>query len=909
MFFFNFDCKTFNFNNLKPIKMKKPYLKNVLVAGLSLLGLSASAQVATLYTFSQQSGVYTPIPYTSAGATVLASANEDDNLYGNVPIGFTFNYNNVAYTMLNLNVNGWIAMGPNTQFSDYAPVANGIVNAVAFWARDLKMGPTHACATTSGTNVVAFTNTASANYFEVGDLVSSGNFPSNSTVTAVGVTDMTISANATSSGNTDVTTTGQISYLTSGTAPNRVFTIQWRKAGRYNLTSAGYNDYFNAQVKLYETTNIIEVVYGKCGTANSTTSSHQIGLSGSSSADYNLRDIQSSGSYGASTPGTANSSSCYFAAAVAPTLGLTYRWTPPQCSGNLVAGTATANILAPCLGGSSNLSLQNTYTVSGITYTWNVATLSNVGPYTPAPNGNGSAYTATNVTGLAWYQLVATCLSSNSTVTSTAIGINVASTTTNTVPYYEGFEGIVFNNQLPNCSWLAPSLGTQVLTYTNSNTQNRVPRTGNKFASFYYSPAGTNYVYTNGIQLYAGVTYSAAMFFTTEYNGYYNFDLAMMVGPNQSTTGLVNIATLNYAASPSYKLLDNTFTVPTSGLYYIAIKVVSNTNCCGAYLSWDDLSVTIPCNLNTPSVAITANSGTICAGQPVNLTANGADTYTWTNGPAASTYTDFPNANITYVAVGTNSITNCTATASKFIKVNPTPQVSAVASATNVCENSPVNMFAVGATNYTWNVPGNPLNGNMITITPTVAGPATYSVIGANASGCSAQALVTLNVNALPSVAGINGTSVSCAGDNVNLIGTGAVNYQWTASNLYVQGTPITVSPTTTTTYTLTGTDANGCSLTVNVVQNVATCTGLKEFSALNGLNVYPNPNNGSFEISLKNGQLKTVEMLDVTGRTVLSAKGAEDILQININGFANGIYYAKIKSEGAVEVIKIVKQ
>ena len=63
----------------------------------------------------------------------------------------------------------------------------------------------------------------------------------------------------------------------------------------------------------------------------------------------------------------------------------------------------------------------------------------------------------------------------------------VAGTTTNTVPYFEGFEGITQNNQLPNCSWMATSPGTICLTYTGTpppTVYNRIPKSGTKFGSF-----------------------------------------------------------------------------------------------------------------------------------------------------------------------------------------------------------------------------------------------------------------------------------------------------------------------------------------------------------------------------------------------------------------------------------------
>ncbi len=52
--------------------------------------------------------------------------------------------------------------------------------------------------------------------------------------------------------------TDDVQYLLSGTTPNQVFTVQWKNAEWNYSGTAGQN----FQVKLYETTNVIEFVYG-----------------------------------------------------------------------------------------------------------------------------------------------------------------------------------------------------------------------------------------------------------------------------------------------------------------------------------------------------------------------------------------------------------------------------------------------------------------------------------------------------------------------------------------------------------------------------------------------------------------------------------------------------------------------
>ena len=91
--------------------------------------------------------------------------------------------------------------------------------------------------------------------------------------------------------------------------------------------------------------------------------------------------------------------------------------------------------------------------------------------------------------------------------------------------------------------------------------------------------------YTNGIYLKAGVTYSAALWYQTEYYGYNNWtDLSILYGTTQTATGQVTIATTaGPAISNVYKSLSNTFTVPTSGIYYIAVRGTGNTSSSAQY--------------------------------------------------------------------------------------------------------------------------------------------------------------------------------------------------------------------------------------------------------------------------------------------------------------------------------------
>ncbi|MBL7934110.1 MAG: T9SS type A sorting domain-containing protein [Bacteroidia bacterium] len=574
-------------------------------------------------------------------------------------------------------------------------------------------------------------------------------------------------------------------------------------------------------------------------------------------------------------------------------------------------GTPTAPI---CAGEVLDLQLATLNSDLGITYQWLSSPTSTAGPWTVISGETDIMYTTPPINSNTYYGIAVTCtnVAGSTTISGQAV---ISGVVVDQVPYYEGFEGITKTNKLPNCSWVASNPGVTCLTYTASNTGNRFPRTGSKFASFAYLPAGANYFYTNGIQMYPGITYSAAVWYTTEYYGYNNWtDLSIMVGPNQSTTGLVQVATSNGpAVSNIYKLLSNTFTVPTAGIYYVAVRGTAVSGS-AQWLTWDDLSITIPCQLNSPTVNVVANSQTICAGDELLLDASGADSYTWTAGAnigaTTSSVSEYPLMPTSYGVIGTSSLSGCSSTMNINIMVNPSPSVLMYASTPTVCAGKPVNLTAFGAASYQWNpVPG---SSALVVVNPTIT--TTYSVIGTDPNGCSGSAMQTITVSALPTVNAISSApSQMCSDDFQTLTASGAATYVWIGSNSgnVMQGNPLTITnlPAGSVSYTVTGTDVAGCQNTAIVVQNVDACTGLSKHSALSGLNVYPNPTSAVLTVELNNSLVKTITVSDLTGRIIMSTTNNNGMTELNLNELANGVYYVKVSSENASEVVKVVKQ
>jgi predicted transcriptional regulator len=124
------------------------------------------------------------------------------------------------------------------------------------------------------------------------------------------------------------------------------------------------------------------------------------------------------------------------------------------------------------------------------------------------------------------------------------------------------------------------------------------------------------------------------------------------------------------------------------------------------------------------------------------------------------------------------------------------------------------------ATSYTWILPsgwsGTSTNNSITATTGTTGG--TIEVIAENSCGVSSSQTLSATVNALPTVVA-SGTATICEGTSTTLTASGATNYTW--DNGAGSGSSVSVSPTANTTYTVTGTDGNGCENTDNVTISV----------------------------------------------------------------------------------------
>jgi N-acetylneuraminic acid mutarotase len=204
-----------------------------------------------------------------------------------------------------------------------------------------------------------------------------------------------------------------------------------------------------------------------------------------------------------------------------------------------------------------------------------------------------------------------------------------------------------------------------------------------------------------------------------------------------------------------------------------------------------------------PLPVLTVNSGNICAGGQFNIVPTGATSYTVSGG----SFTVTPAATTSYSVSGTSSLGCVSSTfAVSSVVVNPIP-VLTVSGPSSVCAGSAVTETVTGASTYSWNTGA---TSSILTLSPTTT--TAYSITGTSAAGCSTVAIKTITVNPVPVIT-VNSGSI-CSGSAFTIIPSGAVTYTYSSGSA-------TVSPPSTTNYSVTGTNGFGCISQVAAVSNV----------------------------------------------------------------------------------------
>jgi len=260
------------------------FLLALLICGFSSINM-VKAQVSA-YTFAQSTGTYTPI----TGGTVYGNTASDDQRFVDpaaplgsetvlsgvgIPIGFNFTYNGQVYDRIAINFNGWISFGN----SSLTPAVN----------------------MQSSSNYTALAGTSTATPAHLRNRVAGIN--------------LDYESNASS----------ELRVQTIGTAPNQVCVIQWKNVQEYTFPT----DNINFQIRLVQSNNSVQVVFGTNARPDDGTYDASIGLGGTTNTDFNNR---LGTDFTTTTAGALNTDRVYFYSASLPVPGLTYTWVAASCA-------------------------------------------------------------------------------------------------------------------------------------------------------------------------------------------------------------------------------------------------------------------------------------------------------------------------------------------------------------------------------------------------------------------------------------------------------------------------------------------------------------------------------------------------------------------------------------------------
>jgi Secretion system C-terminal sorting domain/Pregnancy-associated plasma protein-A len=215
-----------------------------------------------------------------------------------------------------------------------------------------------------------------------------------------------------------------------------------------------------------------------------------------------------------------------------------------------------------------------------------------------------------------------------------------------------------------------------------------------------------------------------------------------------------------------------------------------------------------------PLVNATFTPSNICLGGSATASASGSASYNWSGGLSnGSVITPNSIGNSSYTITGIDAL-GCSQSTIVVLSVNPIPTLTISPSATCYLPNS--NLALQANTNSTlgsFTIYPGALVSNTGLFTGVTNGNYTVQVTDAN--GCTNTG--TIVINAAPTITAIASANNICLGGITTLTGAGATNYIW--NNGVTNGSSF--MPTTTTTYVVTGTDANNCTNTDQITVSV----------------------------------------------------------------------------------------
>ncbi len=273
------------------------------------------------------------------------------------------------------------------------------------------------------------------------------------------------------------------------------------------------------------------------------------------------------------------------------------------------------------------------------------------------------------------------------------------------------------------------------------------------------------------------------------------------------TTGTATATPLAGSAAPfTYLWTPGNQTTQTAtglapGTYTVAL---TDANLCQRFATVVVASNPLPAAPTSAPITYCINAATV----PLTATlTGGCTTLNWygtnaTGGTASSTGptpTSVVAGTTTYYVSQTSALGCEGPRATLVVTINPLPIVTV--NSPTICAGATAVLTAAGATTYSWTPSSS--TANPYSVTPTVT--TSYTVTG-TLLGCVGTAISTVTVNPLPIIT-VNSPTI-CPTLTAVLTASGATTYSWSPGGSTAN--PLSVTPLSTTTYTVTGTTL-GC--------------------------------------------------------------------------------------------------
>ena len=313
-----------------------------------------------------------------------------------------------------------------------------------------------------------------------------------------------------------------------------------------------------------------------------------------------------------------------------------------------------------------------------------------------------------------------------------------------------------------------------------------------------------------------------------------------------------------------------------------------------------------------PTATVSTNGTTaLCLGSDVVLTASLGASYLWSNGETTQsiTVTDADDYSVTV----TDEIGCISTSQSVTVTVNPNPTVT-LTPYDAICANAEALTLMGGSPSggsYT-------VNGNSaIELDPSVTGNGNQTVVYtySDQNNCVGSATQLVVVNSIPNVSlsGLN-TNYTLSDNPSTLVGTpsgGFFNGVAVSNGMF---DPADAGlGTHGVSYAVV--DGNGCIGVSSVCTTVDINVGIgggNQISNGGGLDIYPNPNNGNFNLFIQDIKgLITYEIIDVRGREVLNGSFVsfgDHQETVNLSKAVNGVYTIHLNTPNGGTNRKLVK-